>query len=290
MPHEPRRPSRFNLVDFERPPVVEVVLSVQFPPDTIDVEVYGRFAREVRDELPVRHRQPMIPLVEETFDKPAVRRSIEIHLEGPASLPRTLFEGENGVQLVQLQHDRLTLNWREREHEVPYPRYETLRNRFQALLRRLTDALDEVGQTHPINLCEVTYVNPIEYPGRGASDGVGRTHPDLAKIINRLRSRPRTAFLPEAEDVQLQARWRIPAEAVGRTEPPAGRLHLSVAPGLKPPGETPIYLVNLTARIMPEGANADSVMQALDVGHEWVVLGFKDLTTAQMHKHWGLAE
>ena len=107
MPRQPRRPSRFNLVDFERPPVVEVVLSVQFPPDTVDMEVYGRFAREVREELPVRRRQPIIPPMEETFDRPAVQRSIEIHLEGPASLPRTLFEGENGVQLVQLQHDRL---------------------------------------------------------------------------------------------------------------------------------------------------------------------------------------
>jgi hypothetical protein len=138
-----------------------------------------------------------------------------------------------------------------------------------------------------VNVCEVTYVNPIEDPGPGASDGVGQTHPDLAEIINRFRPRPPDAFLPEAEDAQLQARWRIPAEEIGCSGDPAGRLHLSVAPGLKPPDNTPIYMANLTARVMPEAGTADSVMKALDVGHKWVVLGFTDLTTDRMHQHWG---
>jgi uncharacterized protein (TIGR04255 family) len=289
VPRSSRR-SRFNLVDFERPPVVEVILAVQFPADTVDLEAYGRFAQQIREELPRRTSQPLVPPVEETFDKPAARSSLEIRLEGPTALPRIVFESENGVELVQLQPHRLTLNWRGRDADAPYPRYELLRRRFRQLLKRLTAALDEVGQPHPINLSQVTYVNPIEYPGAGTSDGVGTTHPDLAKIINRLRPRPRDAFLPEAEDAQLQARWRIPPEALGRTGSPAGRLHLSVAPGLKPPGETPIYLVNLTAHVMPRGGSVDKAMDALDVGHKWVVLGFKDLTTSEMHKHWGLRE
>jgi uncharacterized protein (TIGR04255 family) len=285
VPRESRRPSRFNLVSFERPPVVEVILSMQFAPDTVDMEAYGRFARDVRADLPIRQRQPVLPAIEETFDRRPVQRSIEITLEGPTSLPRTTFEGEDGVQLVQLQHDRLTLNWRRRQHDMAYPRYSTLRERFSELLTRLSDALDEVGQPHAINLCEVTYVNPIEDPGH-----VERTHPDLAGIINRLRPRPREAFLPEAEDAQLQARWRIPAEEIGGTGPPAGRLHLSVVPGLKPPDNSPIYMANLTARVMPNGGDADSAMNALDIGHKWVVLGFKDLTTARMHRDWGLVE
>ena len=71
-------------------------------------------------------------------------------------------------------------------------------------------------------------------------------------------------------------------------------------PGLRPPGTlpsgsaipepTPIYLVNLTARVMPRRSTVDGAMKALDVGHEWVVMGFKDLTTSEMHKHWELRE
>lgn len=278
------------------------MLAVQFPDETVGLEAYGLFAQQLRQELPIRSGQAIVPPVEESFDRPPARSSLEIRLEGPTALPRIVFESEDGVQLVQLQPHRLTLNWRGYNADTPYPRYQLLRRRFRQLLKRLTVALDEMGQPHPVNLSQVTYVNPIEYPGVSTSDDVGRTHPDLAKIINRLRPRPRGAFLPEAEDAQLQARWRIPAEAIGRTGAPAGRLHLSVTPGLKPPGgvslapgakppeQTPIYLVNLTAHVMPRGGSVDKAMEAMDVGHEWVVRGFKDLTTTEMHKHWGLRE
>ena len=61
-------------------------------------------------------------------------------------------------------------------------------------------------------------------------------------------------------------------------------------PDVLPSRLIPIYLVNLTARVMPNGDTVDRAMKALDLGHEWVVLGFEDLTTAEMHKHWGLRE
>lgn len=263
-------------------------MSVQFQSDAVDMEALGRFAGVVRRELPHRQRHPVAPSMVEAFDKVPVTPSIEVHLEAPTTWPRTWFMSEDGVQLVQLQHDRFTLNWRELEQGVAYPRYDQLRARFEELFGHLLEGLDEVGTAPLINLCEVTYVNPVEYRGRRAAAG---HHPDLAKIINRLRSRPRGAFLPEPEDAQLQARWRIPPEEVGREGPlPAGRLYLSASPGLRPPQNTPIYLVNLTARVIPSGGDAHSAMAALDAGHKWVVLGFKDLTTPRMHQQWGLKE
>jgi hypothetical protein len=222
----------------------------------------------------------------ETFDRAPVTPSIEIHMEAPMTLPRTWFMSEDGAQLVQLQHDRFTFNWRELELGLAYPRYDRLGARFEELFGLLLAGLDELGAAPFINLCEVTDVNPVEYRGRGGGPG---QHPDLAKIINRLRPRPRNAFLPEAEDTQLQARWRIPPEEVRREgRPPAGRLYLSASPGLKPPKSTPIYLVNLTARVIPAAGETDSAMTALDVGHKWAVLGFIDLTKTRMHREWGL--
>lgn len=268
--------------------MTEVALSVQFQSDAVDLEALGRFAGVVSKELPERQRHPVAPPMVEAFDKVPVTPSIEVHLDAPTTLPRTWFMSEDGVQLVQLQHDRFTLNWRELGEGVTYPRYDQLRARFQELFEHLREALDEAGTSPSINLCEVTYVNPVEYHDQGTAMD---HHPDLAKIINRLRSRPRDAFLPEAEDAQLQARWRIPSDEIGRQEPdPAGRLYLSASPGLRPPRNTPIYVVNLTARLLPPGSDADSAMAALDAGHKWVVLGFKDLTTPTMHQQWGLRE
>ncbi len=300
VPRTARRQSPHELVNFARPPVAEVVLAAQFPPETIDLEVYGRFARELRDALPRRTRQGLVPRNEEKFDQRRAQPSFEIRFEGPADLPRIVFESENRVELVQLQPHRLTLNWRKMTPDAAYPRYKTLRKRFRQLLMLLSAALDELDQQHPVELSEVTYVNPIEDPGDAATDHVGRTHPDLANIINRFQHRPSEAFLPEAEDAHLQARWRI----AGPAGEPIGRLHLSVEPGLRPPqpipadlaqadlalDPTPIYLVNMTARVMPAGDTVDRAMKALDIAHEWVVLGFKDLTTATMHDYWGLTE
>ena len=102
MPRTARRQSRHLLVDFARAPVAEVVLAAQFPPGTVDLEAYGLFASAVRDELPRRTRQPLVPINEEKFDQPPAQSSIEIRLEGPTDLPRIIFESDDGVELVQL--------------------------------------------------------------------------------------------------------------------------------------------------------------------------------------------
>lgn len=283
MPDSPQ----YDLVSFEHPPVQEVVLSAQFAPETFDVEAFGRFATDVHGELPQRQRQPVLPAMSETFERITAAPSMEIRLEPPTSLPRTWFLSSDGVQLVQLQHDRLTLNWREAEQGVEYPRYGRLRERFRDLLTRLT-GLDEVGHGYDVNLCEVTYVNTIELPKNAQSEAP--EHPQLAEIINRIGPRPQDAFLPPAEDAQLIVRYRIPGSEVGKEGVPAGRVYLQATPGLKPPKFTPIYVVNVTTHVIPAVGDIDGALQALDVGHKWAVLGFKDLTTAEMHRLWGLKE
>lgn len=255
---------------------------MQFAADTIDLEVLGLFAHRIRGDLPKRQQQPVAPPMVESFDLVAHTQTIEIRLDAPATLPRTWFLSDDEVQLVQVQHDRLVLNWRELDRlDAEYPRYVELRERLTKLLDVLGESLTEATKTPVINMVEVTYVNPVEHANRSGG------HADLAALVNRLRRRPREAFLQDAEDAQLQARWRIPGDELGR-EGPIGRLHLAASPGLKPPKNTPIYLLNLTGRVIPSGGYVDSAMQALDVAHKWVVLGFKDLTTSRMHRAWGL--
>lgn len=150
----------------------------------------------------------------------------------------------------------------------------------------LTTTLEEIGQRYAVDLCEVTYVNTVEMPGENDH----AAHPPLADIINRVAPRPEDAFLPPAEDAQLVVRWRIPGSEVGKVDSPAGRLYLQTAPGIKPQQLTPIYLVNVTAHVIPATGEVDDAFHALDVGHRWAVLGFKDVTTTEMHDLWGLKE
>lgn len=262
-----------------------MALSTQFARDTFDLEAFGRFARETHDQLPERQQHPVLPPMVESFDPVMPPSSVEIRLEPATAMPRTWFLSNDGTELVQLQHDRFTLNWRAVEEHVKYPRYSKLRRRFAELLKVLTADDEKEKRRYSVNLCEVTYVNTIEPPGAGDA-----SRSQLSDIINRIGARPRAAFLPPAEDAQVVVRWRIPGSEIGKRDDPAGRLYLQAAPGLKPPASVPIYLVNLTAHVVPSVGEIGDAMQAMDVGHKWAVLGFKDVTTPQMHRVWGLKE
>lgn len=282
-----RRPAS-ELVSFQRPPVQEVVLSMQFESDTFGLEAFGRFALATRDQLPERQQHPVVPPMAETFDPAAAPLPVQIRLEPATGLPRTWFLSADGKELVQLQHDRFTLNWRLIEEGATYPRYKRLRRRFNELLKMLIADDRDPARQYLVNLCEVTYVNTIEPIGATALRKGLR--PQLSDLINRVGRRPRNAFLPRAEDAQLLVRWQIPGSEIGEADGPAGRLYLQAGPGLNPKTAVPIYVVNLTAHVVPRMGNIRDAMRAMDVCHKWAVLGFKDVTTARMHRVWGLKE
>jgi uncharacterized protein (TIGR04255 family) len=170
------------------------------------------------------------------------------------------------------------VNWRLLDGDpAEYPHYTELRKLFESQLKRLRTILKKSGREPEVTACEVLYVNPIHPMGK-ADPGM---HPDLAVVLNRISRSPTKAFLGRPEDSQYQARWRIP----GTNGEPVGRLYLSAEPAVSDSQES-IYLVQLVGRTTPTGTQTKAVMEALDLGHEWVVRGFADITTKVMHKMW----
>jgi uncharacterized protein (TIGR04255 family) len=261
--------------------VNEVALALQFDRPAVDVEVLGLLAGRLKPEFPVQQQVPPLPPMEEPTG-PA-QPQFQVQLGAPPTFPRTWFSGPDGHQLVQVQSDRFALNWRRLGGEVPYPRYTFLHDLLTKLLAELREALDATGTDTPaVNFCELLYINEIVVPGVEP----GQRHPDLSQIIRFVEPIAGPTFLPEAEDAQLQARWRMPAEAlpVGAE---IGRLYVAITPGLRPDTQLPIYLMHVTARIVPPlGCDLGAALDVLDVGHEWIVRGFADLTTDEMHKLW----
>jgi hypothetical protein len=90
-------------------------------------------------------------------------------------------------------------------------------------------------------------------------------------------------FLSEPEDARLQARWRIPGDAGD----PVGRLY-AVAEPVFLHDQTPIYQLALTARLLAPHAEPATTIPFFDLAHNWIVRGFKDLTTNTMQSVWGL--
>jgi hypothetical protein len=47
-----------------------------------------------------------------------------------------------------------------------------------------------------------------------------------------------------------------------------------------------ILRVSITARGRPVSSELHDIEDWFDLGHEWIVRGFADITTGEMHKHW----
>ncbi|HUE08033.1 MAG TPA: hypothetical protein VMP41_11445, partial [Acidimicrobiales bacterium] len=59
-----------------------------------------------------------------------------------------------------------------------------------------------------------------------------------------------------------------------------------VQPAFQREDNQPVIALTLLARGAPRTTDATGVVEFLRLGHEWIVRGFADLTTAAMHDEW----
>jgi len=264
-------------VNFQEPPVTEVVLAIQFAEPVVDLEVLAEFTARVKGDFPGRsQRQPLPPMQEEEPGDTGPQFSLEIGRD--FQMPRTWFMSKDETKILQLQGDRFVFNWqRPTPSTSAYPRYKVLREWFRERLAQLEESVTAAGKPMPgTNFCEVTYVNQVEL--------IGEPQLSLVDILATVQ-RPRYDFLPIPENQQYGARFQIS----NGDESPRGALYVNAAPAMRPDGQ-PMYVVNLSSRLVPGGTDADAAWIALDLGREWIVKGFVDLTTKEMHKMWGYEE
>ncbi len=269
-------PSPLPLPEFRSPPVTEVALAVQFEPLDISPVHLGLIALRLRELGYGRIEQhpPLQPVVEQ-FGAP--RSPVQVRLElGPPAV-RHWFTSDDGNRLVQLQPDRFIHNWRKVASGDEYPRYEVIKETFTERLADFTGFLadEQLGEFRP-NQCEVTYVNHVRQ-----NDG-WRTASDLASIVGIAGNSYVDGFLPGPEDARTAARFVI--ESAGH---PIGRLHVNCHTTFDLQKNEPVVAISMTARGMPRTSDMDGVLAFIDLGREWVVRGFADVTTSQMHETWG---
>ena len=279
-----KRPA--DLPDFDRPPLVEVVLGVQFS-DLTDYRTHHAgllWDKHFRADFPRCVERHPIAAIFETFgavSQGQPRLQVQV-LEAPGPVvPRLWFINDGDTELVQIQADRFLHNWR-REKKASYPRYEPIRERFFQELADVESFFEgeKIGAIEP-NQCEVTYVNHISL----ADDSDPWTQ--LHRIFEIWGSfdaiRPaRGAQLPAPEDARFSLRFIISDPDSGE---PLGRLHIDGQPIIAGEAGRAIRL-NMTARGCPKTPTYQGVADFLDTGRDAIVRGFAAITTAAMHEHW----
>lgn len=276
--------ARLPLVTYERPPLIEVVIGVQFERLTkLDAARLGLLWQRFRSTFP------------NTEQKPALDPSIErVGLRGPLGATRLelltelrqrlWFVNKSADQLVQVQDDRFIRNWRRGpEPTQPYPRFEELLPRFvedfDEFQRFLVD--EQIGAVDA-NQCEVTYVNLIR------PNAYWSSHGELAKVFCgwSVEYGPRIEW--PTESIQLNVAHLLSDDNGDFV----GRLHVSIEPAFaapqgSPSAPSPVYRLTLTARGRPVGEGREGINAFLELGHRAVVTSFDKMVTPDMQREWG---
>ena len=268
-----------SLPSFERPPLNEVVLSVQFDPlPQLNPALLGLFWGTIRHQFPNVQTQPAIDPVIERVGVPMMTGVMPMLVQGYPP-PRLWFLNSTGNELIQVQQDRFLRNWRQIGDSDQYPRYEAhIRPRFCEDYERFLAFLKTERVPDPVpNQCEVLYVNVIQ-----TSDAT-KTHADLARVLRLCQTDITGVDGLAFEDGRLHLRHQI----LDKDRSFVGRFHTAVDPQLKRSDGSPIISISFTARGRPLGEGFQGLLNFFDLGRQMIVNAFAAITTSEMQSVWG---
>ena len=264
--------------DFPNPPVIELVLGIQFDPlKNITNGHLGCFWGQLsRGEWPTASDANRLSDQIEAF---AAKTSwappaVGFQLLSQAGPQRLRIESHQKDRLIQVQDTRFVYNWVKQKGK--YPRYVTIRGEFDDYYARFKSFVEaaelDLGELRP-NQWEVTYVNHIprgelwEHPSQWSN-----VLPGLLKEVSTFGN---------TEFESTSAEWRsvIPAKR--------GRLHITIRfQEMKRPDDEAegVLVLHLTAR---GGVSEELDFEAgLELGHKTIVKAFLDITSPDAQMFW----
>jgi len=268
-----------DLVDFDSPPVTEVVLGVQFNSLERFLSPHlGVVWTEFKQEFPIIEEHPSLPPAFETFGPPAAFMipAVNFQIMTRPDMLRVHFLNQQKTELLQVQRDRFLHNWRKVGSGDDYPRFERMIETFKTGFQKFISVIDreKLGPVAP-NQCEVSYFNQILIPeGQTIWSQFNLTFPDRAGNAT-------IDGLGAPEDARFALRYSILTNGS-----PVGRVTIVAEPALRADGTT-IIQFTLAARGRPATPDVSGVLDFLKNGRVLLNRAFKQLTSAEMQKRWG---
>lgn len=264
--------------EFEDPPVSEVALSVEFSPLQGWRSAHaGLYWGLISKGYPNTDSHPPLPSQIEKFDSEFWQRpGVRIEAVNP-DIARFWFLADPPVKLIQVQRDRFVVNWRKVGGDEVYPRYlAEMRPRFAREWRQFAEFVTEhkIG-TMAVQQCEVMYVNSI------LQGKYWNSFEDALRLFAPWWKSGTDRFLPTPESLSLSGSFRFPEQR--------GRLHFNAQHArvqTAEKAEMEAIQLQLTARGRPASGAESDILSWMDMGHEWVVRGFTDLTSEEAHVLW----
>ncbi|MCH7476836.1 MAG: TIGR04255 family protein [SAR324 cluster bacterium] len=189
-------------------------------------------------------------------------------------IPRVWFVNTDETRVIQIQNDRFFYNWRKRKQA--YPNFDRVFPEFDDHFKKFRSFIQDhnLGNLELKNF-ELTYINYIPV-GSGWTTLAEISHlfPDIAWKNKSGR------FLPEPENLNAHLSFLLPEGN--------GSLVATIQKGRRLPDNVEILILQLRAKGFPVHDESQDFQKWFDLAHEWIVLGFEDLTSKEVQKEfWG---
>ncbi|KPJ58593.1 MAG: hypothetical protein AMJ42_02985 [Deltaproteobacteria bacterium DG_8] len=262
--------SKPSLVNYQNPPVIEVVCGILFKP-IVDLLAphLGLLWERFRSQYPNSREVPPLAPIIERFDG---ERQVKFELTDVPPLPRIWFIHSNGNGIIQVQRDRFLHNWRKVRPDDEYPRYHKVIKMFRNHFSVFESFLQEYNfdKIAPLQY-EMTYINHIpQGQGWETISEIGELFPDFTFRSDQKR------FLSQPEEVNWRTSFVLPDQA--------GRLHATIRQAIEKKSNRPILLLELTVRGIGSDRSPEGMWKWFDLAREWIVYGFADLTGEEVQK------
>lgn len=263
-----------NLPSYEHPPVHEVAVGIGFQSlNCWGGTAAGEFWSLVRDRFPESEdRAPLPPL--------PVTASPELQV-GLIELPpirRVWFVSEDESTLIQVQDNRLHVNWRRTTDESAYPRYGHVLEQFAFALECLMKFAGERGEELQVKAGEVTYVNHIP------EGELWNSFSDLSNVFADWSVAPRNVGTAESVSSVLT----FNGGQVGTPFVSAGHhMNVEVKTALRAHDRSKVLVLQLVNRGSLDSSNFDEISSWLGTASADIVKGFTELTSSVAHGFWG---
>jgi uncharacterized protein (TIGR04255 family) len=266
--------------DFERPPVVEVALSVQFQSlRRLRPFELRAFWESRKAQYPTYEEHPPLGrIVLDSVDEGRAQMALQLEVSLLPPPVRYWFLNAAQTHLLQVQHDRFGVNWRRKSPGDEYPRFSRIRETFMTELEHFLAFLksEDLGSLEP-DACEVTYVNHVSPPSDEDMSAW------LASVVRPWRGMLDGCRVGGVGEVMLQWRHRVPSSQ-GQ---PGGALGVIISPALNSATGETVLAMQMVSRGRPTSGAPDDIAAFMDAGRRWIVEGFVDMTTPFAHRIWG---
>ena len=259
-----RRPD--HLPEFGAPPVQEVLIGIHFNPIYgLHQAHIGSFWERIRGDYPRVQDHETLP---RQVTYPDVQPVLDLTLSNTMPPLRAWLLSEDSTTLVQLQHDRLVHNWRNRG--APYLRFQAHLRKFLLVYEQLIQALDSFRLPQPRSThIEVAYVNLVD----------ARTLSDMLPMFPRVRLSRARGVGPYTVQERIAVRFPVFDD-----DTEVGSLNVEATPvNLNP---TTSLRLALVFHGRTQTNDHTKTVPLILRGREAIVEVFTEITSQELHHRW----